>query len=305
MTKATITTTIKKILFLLLTVFLLFSCKNQTPNYTPVEKDTKTYKELTLEGEVYDYNAYLKLYLISGLDSNNIEEGQTDFIGLFIFDREKKEYKILNLPREMVVTTNLYASDGSFLTENNNYLNLIYSLNGGGNKGANKLVEEVQEIINNIPIYSYIVLPLQSINTLGKIFEGTEYTIPNDSLIYLNPKWTKGETILIDESNIVNILRSRDTTKENSAILRRERQNEFFKTIKIVDFDKDEIMKILENSISNMSLREYENLYNMLLAYSFEDVYELSGNYSSGLMYDEFELNEQESYILIKSLFYE
>ena len=125
MTKVTIITTIKKILFLLLTVSLLFSCKNQTPNYTPVEKDTKTYKELTLEGEVYDYNTYLKLYLISGLDSNDIEEGQTDFIGLFIFDREKKEYRILNLPREMGVTTNVYASDGSFLTENNNDLNLI------------------------------------------------------------------------------------------------------------------------------------------------------------------------------------
>lgn len=297
---------IKKILIILLVLLSLAGCKEER-RYTPVEDSVDNYRKFTFGGKTFEYNTALKFVLIAGLDSKEFE-GQTDFIGLFVFDREKETFKIFNIPREMVVETTLYDSEGNYISDTNTYINFIFSLNGEGIRGATKLANTVSSLINEIPITNFMIFPLDSIEKTLIFAEGLEYVIPNSSLEYLNPEWTEGTKIILNKENIYKVLRARNTNEDNSAALRRERQNAFMELLKNsetkLDINEETLKVFLDDSISNFSLNEYEAFYEMLKTYTFEGFVELPGEYRKADIYDEFYINRYEMYLLIKENFY-
>lgn len=299
---------IRRIFILLLVILTLIGCKQkEESNYVPTDINITTYRNLVLDDKTYDYKTSLKLILIAGLDENELK-GQTDFIGLFIFDREDNSYKFLNIPRELVVKTSLYDADGNYLSDTKSYINLIYSLNGENYQGAVKLVTTVSSLINEIPISNFLVTPLNSIENTLLVAEGLEYEIPNNSLEFLNPEWVKGTKVILNRDNIYKILRSRDINEPNTAFLRRERQNAFMELLaenkQVFDIDNLPLEEFLNNSSSNFTLNEYEDFYNMLSSYDFKGFVEFPGEYVEGDLYDEFYLNEYKNKIFIKELFY-
>lgn len=298
---------IKKILIILLVLFSLVGCKEEEQQFIPAEEPVNSYRNFTFGGKTFEYNTALKFVLIAGLDSEEFE-GQTDFIGLFVFDREKETFKMFNIPREMVVETTLYDSEGNYISDTNTYINFIFSLNGEGIRGATKLTNTVSSLINEIPITNFMILPLDSIEKTLVLAEGLEYVIPNSSLEYLNPEWTKDAKIILDKENIYKVLRARNTKEDNTAALRRERQNAFMKLIKDsgvkLDISNETLKLFLDDSISNFSLNEYETFYEMLKTYTFEGFVEIPGEYKKTDIYDEFYINRYEMYLLIKENFY-
>ena len=96
---------LQKILILLCIVLTLAGCTKQLGPYESNVEDVD-YHEIVYEGKEYSYNTNLQNILVIGIDDENLE-GQADFLGLFIVDRENKTVSLLNLPRETKIEVEL------------------------------------------------------------------------------------------------------------------------------------------------------------------------------------------------------
>lgn len=292
---------LSKIILLVLILFVASSCKKPLEYISTIEDD-EDYHTFVLNGKEYSYNTDLKNVLILGIDSVSLE-GQADFIGLFTLDRRNKKIYLTNIPRETETTVTLYE-DGVDLGESEMYLNMVYPFAEYKESGAKETKKVISKILNGIPIDDYFVCSTTILESFAELFGDVTIELPNDSLAYLNPEWVTGYKFVVNKNNIELFLRSRDTKTNDSAKLRRERQNLYIKNVesKINEIGEEDILNILNSSLSSLNYSDIEAFIEK--GYKEQDFKELPGNYVSTDYYDEFILDESKMMEFIIKMFY-
>ena len=273
---------------------------------------------IVYDGKTYVYNDHLTNYLLLGVDTEgSIQEkktpgsaGQSDSIFLISYDRVKETTVGLAIPRDTITQIEKFTPGGDSLGFFSDHLNLQYAYGDGKRKSCELTSAAVSRLLSGLPIGGYAAVNLESIPSLTQFLGGVEVTVPDDSLSEDNPAFYKGNKVVLDETNTELFVRSRDTSKEQSAIVRMNRQKTFLdafasKLAKKQKKDASTVTTLYEKMkaemITNMSTDQFVDI---AVAERSGGIKTIPGETGHEGVYDVYRIDDSGLYKMVLELFY-
>ena len=310
-----------KLLKMLLSAATCLSLCACTPNIikpndsqTSSLQEDEDYHTYTVDGKEYSYNSHLMNFLITGVDTRDGDGGQSDFILLLSFDRENSQYRILQLDRSAYVDIKIYDLEHNFLGWDKSYLALSYAYGTSTKQSTLYTKDAVSRLLHNIPITYYMTIALDDLSLIQDVVGPMQVEVKDDLLAEVNPEWTKGSIVTVDASNVEEFIRHRNTDISGSNEIRMERQKEYLntyldalKTLITSDFDKalDRVSDVADRVYTNVELTEISDILDMVIDYTFDDIYQLPGEVVQGSFRTQFNVDEEKLPQLIVDLYYD
>lgn len=298
-------------------IFGLFGCTpdriRYTDSHTSDKEEAIDYHTFVVNGQEYSYNSHLMNFLITGVDNQDGEGGQADFILVLSFDRQNKTYQILQLDRSSIVEIRTYDVEKNFLGWNESYLALSYSYGNSIKQSTLYTKDAVSRLLHGIPISYHLTLSLSDLGKIQNVVGEMDVEVKDDLVADVNPEWTKGSIAHITPDNIESFIRYRDVNIDGSNRLRMERQKEYLNTyldqLRVLcdeDFDGivDRVSDVAESVYTNVELGEIEDILNMITDYQFREIYQLPGEVVQGKFRTQFNIDRDELEDLIVDLYY-
>lgn len=276
------------------------------------------YHHITYNNEKYQYNSSIVSILFLGIDTSDPtdSQGQADVLELLLLDRTNKSMQVVSIPRDTMTDIRLYDVEGNSLGWQKHHINLSYAYANNERNGCMRASQAVSRMLGDIPIVYYASLNLNMLNKVQSIMGSLEVTIPNNSLVDVNPSWKEGTVLTVDTSNVETFLRYRNTEIDFSNNERMERQKEYmlayFKKVNELlktDFNQmvESIYSVVKEMTTNISFDDLQVFANMILEYSFdekENFYTLEGENKAGAFHDEYIIDQDKVEAKKVELFY-
>lgn len=281
---------------------------------------------ITANDETYELKKDIKTYLFIGIDSalpNDAPLGgewkgsQCDVLALYVIDEAKKEYGILNINRDAVVSVDVLDFDGNIVAEQDQQIEFAFSYTMDRTKNSENAVRAVSRLIGGIPIDGYVTIAYGALPALNDEIGGVTVTIPED-LSKVDPAFTKGAEIRLNGAQAERFIRVREGLDDESNQQRMRRQQiyltEFKKTVRQRLNDNSGIINemykaALPYMTSDMSSGQITNIVASCVNYEQAKNLSLFGTesevtYSTGQTHTEFEINRNSLDNAVLELFY-
>lgn len=175
-------------------------------------------RDITLDGEVYSFDADIELILILGIDTagysveNNyyLTGGQADVIFIAAIDGKNEEVRLLQLDRDTlceVRTFGIYGEESDTITAQ---LALSYAYGDGGRGSMNNAINSVSSLLE-IPLTNCIAMTMEGLDPLFSEVGGINITLPCDCT-WMDESYTEGKTVCLQGEQITEFLRARMNT---------------------------------------------------------------------------------------------
>lgn len=282
------------------------------------------YETKVYEGQEYQYKDNVINILCMGLDKeepmtvrNDADKsmGQADALFLLSIDLQRKEIRLVAIPRDTMVTLQCYTDDGTYMGEAEGQITLQYAYGDGRSLSATLTAQQVSDIMGGIPINAYLAINVHSLWELNDVIGGVDVTMDADYTAY-NPAFVEGETVHLTGNLLENYLRGRDKRDPDGAYLRMHRMKQYmlayFETAKEA-VKKDmtipvRLLSYLKDDIeTDVTADEAMYLVTEAISCTFlsEDMYTLPGENLLISNYMEFHLDEAGVEEMVVDLFYE
>lgn len=197
-----------------------------------------TGKNITYKGQNYTYNSDIRNILFLGVDKKEamqIQEyegrgGQSDCIILLSLNTKEKTAFMLNISRDSMTDIDIYGANGDFIAAEQRQIALQYAYGDGEKKSCWLTKKAVANLLNDIPIHSYMALNIDGISTINDVLGGVKITVPED-YTFIDPAFVKGETLTLSGSQAERYVRYRDINELGSNNGRMVRQNQFLRAL--------------------------------------------------------------------------
>ena len=201
-------------------------------------REKVTGKNITYKGKNYTYNSDIRNILFLGIDKKEkmqIQEyegrgGQSDCIILLSLNTKDKTAFMLNISRDSMTDIDIYGANGDYVASEEAQIALQYAYGDGEKKSCWLTKKAVANLLNDIPIHSYLALNIDGISTINDALGGVEITIPEDYTL-IDPAFVKGETLTLSGSQAERYVRYRDINELGSNNGRMVRQNQFLRAL--------------------------------------------------------------------------
>jgi LCP family protein required for cell wall assembly len=193
-------------------------------------------KTLEQDGQVYQYNDQMIHILCLGIAKNSIMEapvedatsvGQSDAVYLLSYDTKKKAWSALSIPRDTMVSVEMYYLDGTEMGQQEMQLTLQYAYGDGEEKSANLTKARVQEILNGLPIHRVCAINYEAVTLLNDAVGGVEIDVEEEVACRIE-NLDSGQ-FRLEGDLAIQYLRFRDITIFRSSATRVERQKKYLK----------------------------------------------------------------------------
>ena len=274
--------------------------------------------QITYEGKQYRYNTNLINILFLGIDNSSgmkddnmpSEAGQSDCLILLTLDKEKKEARILQIPRDTMTEVDVYNVGGNIFTTLQAQIALQYAYCIGGESSCVATKKAVSELLYDLPIDGYLAMDYTSIATVNDAIGGVELTIPKDYTM-INPAFQEGVTLKLTGEQAHNYVRWRDTDTSFSNYDRMDRQVQYIlamidglqENVKKNNNDYSDLYSLIEKTmVTNLN----ESQVKQLLEYHLnaKNVEFLPGEAQKGEIYEEFYVNGENLKKMLIETFY-
>lgn len=187
-------------------------------------------------GKVYAYNEDTINILLLGIDKagalssqtdlSDWSAGQADTIFLVSLNQADKEVSIIGIPRNSMVSVEIYNEEKECIDTIYNQLCLQYGYAGGGEHGLAKMKDGVSGLLYQLPIHGACAISFDAISTMTDMLGGIEVTVPDD-MTQFHSAYTQGARVTLTGQNVVEYLRYRNYSELGSPTTRLTRQKEF------------------------------------------------------------------------------
>lgn len=274
--------------------------------------------EITYNGQQYRYNQNLINVLYLGIDNNDVirddmmpgEAGQTDCILLISLNKETKEAKILQIPRDTMTEIDIYNRGGEVFKTIQAQIATQYAYCTGGANSCWAATKTISEMLYDLPIDAYLAMDMASIPMVNDAVGGVTLTIPKDYTI-IRPEFEEGATLTLSGQQAYDYVHWRDTYASFSNNDRMERQTQY-------------IPAMIDTVRGNAELEGnyYETLYKLVEEYmitdlqedeinrmgefelSISDIQRLPGEGKKGERFEEFYLDDEKLQKMLIETFY-
>lgn len=274
--------------------------------------------QITYEGKQYRYNTNLMNILFLGVDNTDMltedhlpgEAGQSDCIMILTLDKEKKEGRILQIPRDTMTEVDLYDASGNYSTTVTEQIATQYAYSIGGKSSCYATKKTVSELLYDLPIDGYLAMEYSSIAIVNDAVGGVTITVPQDYTM-IDPAFEMGATVKLTGKQAHSYVRWRDTNASFSNNDRMERQVQYIPalidTIQNHVGEDENYYKALyplveKHMITDLGEEEINGLAEYKLVTS--DVQYLPGEGKKGEKYEEFHVDEKKLQKMLIETFY-
>jgi len=309
------------ILFLLVCLIVAWVLKNVLKEPEAEWDDDQSQmdiNQITYEGKQYSYNTNLINILFLGVDNTDMltednlpgEAGQSDCIMILTLDKEKKEGRILQIPRDTMTEVDLYDASGNYSTTVTEQIATQYAYSIGGKSSCFATKQTVSELLYELPIDGYLAMEYSSIAIVNDAVGGVTITVPQDYTM-IDPAFEKGATLKLTGEQAHSYVRWRDTNASFSNNDRMERQVGYIpaliETIQNHVGEDGNYYKSLYPLVEKYMITDLsEDEINALAEYKLNtsDVQYLPGEGKKGEKYEEFHVNEKKLQKMLIEMFY-
>ena len=311
-----------------LLIYIMMDDKEAKPSnvqqeYNDIAETTSSDENtITYNGKTYQYNEHLSNFLFMGIDAREKVEtkegqanaGQADAIFLLSWDRVKHNITMISIPRDTMTQIETFSVDGESLGKSTDHLSLAYAFGDGGTKSCELMKTAVSNLLYQVPIQGYAAVNLDGLPILAKGVDGVPITVPDDSLEKVNPEMKQGANITLNEDNIETFVRYRDITKDQSAIVRLNRQKVFldaYQARAIEKFNEDQgfitdlYTELQEYMVTNIGTDQFAKIMEDASKDGTKEKLTLPGEAVEGTSFDEYHVDDEKLYEMILQVFYE
>ena len=273
---------------------------------------------ITYNGNTYRYNPDVINILFLGIDNNDVirddmmpgEAGQTDSIMLISLNKQTKEAKIIQIPRDTMTEIDIYNKGGSVIQTINAQIATQYAYCTGGVHSCYAAKKTISEMLYGLRIDAYIAMDMSSVPKLNDEIGGVTLTMEKDYTM-IDPMFEKGATLTLTGKQAYNYIHWRDTYASFSNDDRMARQVHYIPALidtirenaKAQEDYYDTMYPLVEEyMITDLQEEEIKKLAEYTLSTS--DIIRLPGEGKKGEVFEEFYLNEKELEKMLIEMFY-
>lgn len=284
-----------------------------------VSSEENTSESITYKGKTYVYNDHLSNYLFMGIDTKGDMEtaesgnaGQADAIFLTSMDRVTKEMQVISIPRDTMTEIEMFSVSRKSLGLMENHINLQYAQGDGKTESCELMKTAVSKLLGGIPVHGYCSVNMDGIPVMTEAAGNVQVVIPDNSLEEVNPEFTEGAEVTLTKDNVEQFVRYRNTGREQSALVRQDRQKIFIeaymkKAQEQYAKDASFVTGLYESMKPYMVTNIGNDLFVKLLSAAQEgksSVHTLPGKGAQGEYFDEYRVDEEALQEMIISVFY-
>lgn len=284
-----------------------------------VSSEENTSESITYKGKTYVYNDHLSNYLFMGIDTKGDMEtaesgdaGQADAVFLVSVDRVTKEMQVISIPRDTMTEIQMFSVSRKSLGLMENHINLQYAQGDGKTESCELMKTAVSKLLWGIPVHGYCSVNMDGIPVMTEAAGNVQVVIPDNSLEEVNPEFTEGAEVTLTKDNVEQFVRYRNTGREQSALVRQDRQKIFIeaymkKAQEQYAKDASFVTGLYESMKPYMVTNIGNDLFVKLLSVAQEgksSVHTLPGKGAQGEYFDEYRVDEEALQEMIISVFY-
>lgn len=284
-----------------------------------VSSEENTSESITYKGKTYVYNDHLSNYLFMGIDTKGDMEtaesgnaGQADAVFLVSVDRVTKEVNVISIPRDTMTEIEMFSVSRKSLGLMENHINLQYAQGDGKTESCELMKTAVSKLLGGIPVHGYCSVNMDGIPVMTEAAGNVQVVIPDNSLEEVNPEFTEGAEVTLTKDNVEQFVRYRNTGREQSALVRQDRQKIFIeaymkKAQEQYAKDASFVTGLYESMKPYMVTNIGNDLFVKLLSVAQEgksSVHTLPGKGAQGEYFDEYRVDEEALQEMIISVFY-
>lgn len=284
-----------------------------------VSSEENTSESITYKGKTYVYNDHLSNYLFMGIDTKGDMEtaesgdaGQADAVFLVSVDRVTKEMQVISIPRDTMTEIQMFSVSRKSLGLMENHINLQYAQGDGKTESCELMKTAVSKLLWGIPVHGYCSVNMDGIPVMTEAAGNVQVVIPDNSLEEVNPEFTEGAEVTLTKDNVEQFVRYRNTGREQSALVRQDRQKIFIeaymkKAQEQYAKDASFVTGLYESMKPYMVTNIGNDLFVKLLSAAQEgksSVHTLPGKGAQGEYFDEYRVDEEALQEMIISVFY-
>lgn len=284
-----------------------------------VPSEENTSESITYKGKTYVYNDHLSNYLFMGIDTKGDMEtaesgnaGQADAVFLVSVDRVTKEMQVISIPRDTMTEIEMFSVSRKSLGLMENHINLQYAQGDGKTESCELMKTAVSKLLGGIPVHGYCSVNMDGIPVMTESAGNVQVVIPDNSLEEVNPEFTEGAEVTLTKDNVEQFVRYRNTGREQSALVRQDRQKIFIeaymkKAQEQYAKDASFVTGLYESMKPYMVTNIGNDLFVKLLSAAQEgksSVHTLPGKGAQGEYFDEYRVDEEALQEMIISVFY-
>ena len=284
-----------------------------------VSSEENTSESITYKGKTYVYNDHLSNYLFMGIDTKGDMEtaesgnaGQADAIFLVSVDRVTKEMQVISIPRDTMTEIEMFSVSRKSLGLMENHINLQYAQGDGKTESCELMKTAVSKLLGGIPVHGYCSVNMDGIPVMTEAAGNVQVVIPDNSLEEVNPEFTEGAEVTLTKDNVEQFVRYRNTGREQSALVRQDRQKIFIeaymkKAQEQYAKDASFVTGLYKSMKPYMVTNIGNDLFVKLLSAAQEgksSVHTLPGKGAQGEYFDEYRVDEEALQEMIISVFY-
>ncbi len=275
------------------------------------------------QGDVYTYKKDIMTFLFLGIDrtgevsasSDRFKGGQADAMFLAVLDPDDKKIRIIGINRDTMTSMKVYDKNGNYAGKETAQIALSHAYGDGMEESCENSVDAVSNLFYGLPIHGYFALNMSVMAKLNDAVGGVDVIIP-ESASGLEPGWNTGDKVHLTGDAAYQFIHYRDTSKEQSAEERLERQKQYLKNFiaqaktamkKDMTLPLQLYTQITPYMVTDVTADEAVYLAGEALSYSFgdEDLYSMTGEVRMGEEFEEFYPDETALYEMILAIFYE
>lgn len=274
-------------------------------------------------GDVYTYKKDIMTFLFLGIDrtgevsasTDRFKGGQADAMFLAVLDPDDKKIRIIGINRDTMTSMKVYDKNGKYAGKETAQIALSHAYGDGMEESCENSVDAVSNLFYGLPIHGYFALNMSVMAKLNDAVGGVDVIIP-ESASGLEPGWNTGDEVHLTGDAAYQFIHYRDTSKEQSAEERLERQKQYLKNFiaqaktamkKDMTLPLQLYTQITPYMVTDVTADEAVYLAGEALSYSFgnEDLYSMTGEVRMGEEFEEFYPDETALYEMILDVFYE
>ena len=306
------------VVLLIVAIFLLLSRWEDSFGFFPEHEMGSDV--IRYNGKDYVLKDNVETFLVLGLDKfqgtlgddsyNN--DKQADFLMLFVFDNDTKQYTAIHINRDSMVDVNVLGVAGNKINTVFKQIALSHTYGNGKDLSCHNTANSVSSLLKGMKVDHYISLTMDSVTALNDLVGGVEVTVLDD-FSGIDDTLVKGEKILLKGEQAITYVRARQGLEDSSNSTRMKRQQQYVTALyealcdrmeTDAQFAVDASVTMSDYMVSDRSVTQLQTLADKFGKYEFLGIENISGESVAGDKFMEFYPNEESIEKIIVKLFY-
>ena len=304
------------IIVLVSTVLVFKNYGYRSQNLTESQNDEDI---ISFNGSDYIPNKDITTFLVIGLDTFTADDNQTyndnkqaDFLVLFVFNNDKKEYSALHINRDTMTDVNILALDGTRADVVKEQIALAHTEGNGKEISCRNTADSVSKLLLGTNVDYYASFTMDSVPIINDSVGGVTVTIGND-MTAIDSAFKEGEQVKLNGKQALEFVRARGGLTDSTNLTRMTRQRNYMTGLFAAvhnklgtdrDYLEETFLDISDDVITNRSVNQLKKLSDKFYDYEFAGIFDIKGEAKVGEKFMEFYPDKEALEKTVIQLFY-